>query len=153
LRTHATLVTSNLPFAEWTEVLGSVRLTGAVLDRLAHHVHILEMNGESFRLKNSWKKKDPGTHKSVQPGSPAALAFGGGFHFTLKRAALTGVAGFRSSRPQTPKRSPSARAPESFTMCASSVASTGNLDVLPGFTRTPAERLESAPNARFWKLG
>lgn len=56
----STLVTSNLPFAEWTEVLGSERLTGALLDRLTHHVHILEMNGDSFRLKNSRKKKDPG---------------------------------------------------------------------------------------------
>lgn len=54
----STLVTSNLPFAEWTEVLGSERLTGALLDRLTHHVHILEMNGESYRLKNSKKKKE-----------------------------------------------------------------------------------------------
>jgi DNA replication protein DnaC len=56
----STLVTSNLPFAEWTEILGSERLTGALLDRLTHHVHILEMNGESYRLKNSKKKKDSG---------------------------------------------------------------------------------------------
>ncbi len=56
----STLVTSNLPFAEWTEVFGSERLTGALLDRLTHHVHILEMNGNSFRLKNSRKKNDPG---------------------------------------------------------------------------------------------
>src|SRR5947207_8605215 len=56
----STLVTSNLPFAEWTEVLGSERLTGALLDRLTHHVHILEMNGDSFRLKDSRKKKEPG---------------------------------------------------------------------------------------------
>ena len=41
----ATLVTSNLPFDEWTSVFGSERLTGALLDRLTHHVHILEMNG------------------------------------------------------------------------------------------------------------
>ena len=47
------LVTSNLPFDEWTEVFGSERLTGPLLDRLTHHVHILEMNGESFRLKQS----------------------------------------------------------------------------------------------------
>jgi len=47
------LATSNLPFDEWTEVFGSQRLTGALLDRLTHHVHILEMNGESFRLKQS----------------------------------------------------------------------------------------------------
>jgi DNA replication protein DnaC len=49
----ATLVTSNLPFDEWTEILGSERLTGALLDRLTHHVHILEMNGESYRLAQS----------------------------------------------------------------------------------------------------
>jgi len=51
------LVTSNLPFDEWTEVFGSERLTGALLDRLTHQVHILEMNGESFRLTQSKKRK------------------------------------------------------------------------------------------------
>src|SRR6202050_4860996 len=56
----STLVTSNLPFNEWTEAFGSERPTGALLDRLTHHVHILEMNGDSFRLKSSRKKKDPG---------------------------------------------------------------------------------------------
>ncbi|MDQ3815422.1 MAG: IS21-like element helper ATPase IstB [Armatimonadota bacterium] len=50
---RATLVTSNLPFPEWTEILGSERLTGALLDRLTHHVHILEMNGPSYRLQHS----------------------------------------------------------------------------------------------------
>ena len=55
----ATLVTSNLPFNEWTEAFGSERLTGALLDRLTHHVHILEMNGESYRLKDS-KQRRPG---------------------------------------------------------------------------------------------
>lgn len=53
----STLVTSNLPFDEWTEVLGSERLTGALLDRLTHHVHILEMNGESYRLTQSKKRQ------------------------------------------------------------------------------------------------
>ena len=47
------LVTTNLPFDEWAQVFGSERLTGALLDRLTHHVHILEMNGESYRLKDS----------------------------------------------------------------------------------------------------
>ena len=47
------LFTTNLPFDEWTEVFGSERLTGALLDRLTHHVHILEMNGDSYRLKRS----------------------------------------------------------------------------------------------------
>ena len=45
------LVTSNLPFVEWTEVFGSERLTGALLDRLTHHVDILEMNGDSYRTQ------------------------------------------------------------------------------------------------------
>ncbi len=45
------LVTTNLPFDEWTEVFGSERLTGALLDRVTHHVHILEMNGDSYRLR------------------------------------------------------------------------------------------------------
>ena len=49
----STIVTSNLPFDEWTGVFGSERLTGALLDRLTHHVHILEVNGDSYRLKQS----------------------------------------------------------------------------------------------------
>ena len=55
----STMVTTNLPFDEWTEVFGSERLTGALLDRLTHHVHILEMNGESYRLKRSREKAAP----------------------------------------------------------------------------------------------
>ena len=53
----ATLITSNLPFDEWTETLGSERLTGALLDRITHHVNILEMNGESYRLAQSRARK------------------------------------------------------------------------------------------------
>ena len=53
----STLITSNLPFDEWTETFGSERLTGALLDRLTHHVSILEMNGESYRLANSTARK------------------------------------------------------------------------------------------------
>ena len=57
----STIVTSNLPFEEWTTVFGSQRLTGALLDRLTHHVHILELNGESYRLKQSKasRRRDP----------------------------------------------------------------------------------------------
>ena len=47
------LVTTNPPFDEWTEVFGSERLTGALLDRLTHRVHILEVNGESYLFKLS----------------------------------------------------------------------------------------------------
>ena len=53
----ATLITSNLPFDEWTETLGSERLTGALLDRITHHVSILEMNGDSYRLAQSRARK------------------------------------------------------------------------------------------------
>lgn len=51
------MLTSNLPFNEWTQTFGSERLTGALLDRLTHHVHIVEINGESYRLNH--KKKQP----------------------------------------------------------------------------------------------
>jgi DNA replication protein DnaC len=50
------IVTSNLPFESWTEVCGSERLTGAMLDRLTHRVHIIEANGESYRLGQSRKR-------------------------------------------------------------------------------------------------
>ena len=58
----STLITTNLPFDEWTEVFGSERLTGALLDRLTHLVHILEINGESYRFKRS-------RESAVIPGS------------------------------------------------------------------------------------
>jgi hypothetical protein len=55
----STIVTSNLPFEDWTSVLGSERLTGALLDRLTHHVSILAMNGDSYRLKESTGRRRP----------------------------------------------------------------------------------------------
>ena len=54
----AVLITSNFLFDEWTDTFGSERLTGALLDRLTHHIHILEMNAESFRLNHSRARKD-----------------------------------------------------------------------------------------------
>jgi DNA replication protein DnaC len=69
----STIVTSNLPFDEWTSVLGSERLTGALLDRLTHHVHILEMNGESYRLATS-KKRQRVAVKSKPEGKEDAEA-------------------------------------------------------------------------------
>jgi DNA replication protein DnaC len=50
------IVTTNLPFEQWTEVLGSERLTGALLDRLTHRVHILEANGPSYRLADAKRR-------------------------------------------------------------------------------------------------
>ena len=53
------LVTTNLPFDEWTEVFGPERLAGALLDRLTHHAHILKMSGECYRLKRSRETAAP----------------------------------------------------------------------------------------------
>ncbi len=62
------LVTTNLPFDEWTDVFGSERLTGALLDRLTHHVHILEMNGDSYRLKGS--RQDASASSTPEQAGP-----------------------------------------------------------------------------------
>ena len=66
----STIVTSNLPFDEWTGVFASERLTGALLDRLTHHVHILEMNGDSYRLNQSKRRarRIPAEDQSVETG-------------------------------------------------------------------------------------
>ena len=53
---QSVIVTTNLPFEQWAEVCGSERLTGAMLDRLTHRVHIIEANGESYRLKDSQRR-------------------------------------------------------------------------------------------------
>ena len=66
----STIVTSNLPFEEWTSIFGSQRLTGALLDRLTHHVHILELNGESYRLKQSKARR----RRAAQPSDEEAVA-------------------------------------------------------------------------------
>jgi len=50
------VVTTNLPFEQWAEVCGSERLTGAMLDRLTHRVHIVAANGESYRLRDSQRR-------------------------------------------------------------------------------------------------
>jgi DNA replication protein DnaC len=54
---HSLLVTTKLPFENWTEVLGSERLTGAALDRLTHRCHILETTGESYRLQDAKRRR------------------------------------------------------------------------------------------------
>jgi len=54
---NSMLVTTNLPFENWTEVLGSERLTGAALDRLTHRCHIVETKGESYRLQDANRRR------------------------------------------------------------------------------------------------
>lgn len=54
---YSLVVTTNLAFENWTEVLGSERLTGAALDRLTHRCHILETKGESYRLQDAKRRR------------------------------------------------------------------------------------------------
>jgi DNA replication protein DnaC len=54
---NSMIVTTNLPFENWTEVLGSERLTGAALDRLTHRCHIIETKGESYRLQDAKRRR------------------------------------------------------------------------------------------------
>jgi hypothetical protein len=69
----STLVTSNLPFDEWTSIFGSERLTGALLDRLTHHVHILEMDGSppARRHSRDWLKGKAKKPKCKTKESPS----------------------------------------------------------------------------------
>lgn len=60
---HSVMLTTNLAFEQWTEVFGSERLTGALLDRLTHRCHIIEANGESYRLRQARKKTKPKHHR------------------------------------------------------------------------------------------
>ena len=55
------IVTTNLPFERWTEVLGSERLVGATLDRLTHRCHLLEATGESYRLREARQRQSEPT--------------------------------------------------------------------------------------------
>lgn len=70
------IVTTNLPFSEWPQVFGDERLTGALLDRLTHRVHILEVDGDSYRLKASLKKRereDGAAHRTAEVAAAAEL--------------------------------------------------------------------------------
>ena len=56
---QSVVLTTNLGFEHWTEVLGNERLTGAALDRLTHRATIVEMTGESYRLQDARRRKKP----------------------------------------------------------------------------------------------
>jgi DNA replication protein DnaC len=58
------MVTTNLPFEAWAEIMGSERLTGALLDRLTHRVHIIEANGPSYRLEEARRRLKGQTSKA-----------------------------------------------------------------------------------------
>lgn len=65
---YSTVITTNLEFKDWTQVFGSQQLTAATLDRLTHRCHIVEMNGDSYRFRQSCsrklKSKNPNNTKS-----------------------------------------------------------------------------------------
>ena len=63
------VVTTNLPFERWTEVLGSERLVGATLDRLTHRYHLLEATGESYRLKEARRRRQTSGEGGARPES------------------------------------------------------------------------------------
>ena len=52
---HSTIITTNKPFGKWHEIFNDVILANAILDRLLHHSHIININGNSYRLKNKIK--------------------------------------------------------------------------------------------------
>ena len=54
------IITTNLPFGQWTEIFGDERLTGALLDRLTHRIHIVDIQGDSYRLKASLREQEGG---------------------------------------------------------------------------------------------
>jgi DNA replication protein DnaC len=64
------IVTSNLPFESWVDIFGCERLTGALLDRLTHRVHIIEANGPSYRLRQSKRRLQKGDTRSDEDASP-----------------------------------------------------------------------------------
>lgn len=53
----ALIVTTNLKFADWVQIFGDERLTAALLDRLTHHAHLIELVGESFRFRQRMQEK------------------------------------------------------------------------------------------------
>ncbi len=52
------IITTNLDFARWKEMFGDEALTGALLDRLTHRCHIIEMNGDSYRFKENLRMRE-----------------------------------------------------------------------------------------------
>ena len=72
------IVTTNLPFESWTEVLGSERLTGAALDRLTHRCQIIETKGESYRLRDARARiRRPPDNEQADPGDQREALEGG----------------------------------------------------------------------------
>ena len=59
------IITTNLPFSKWNEIFYTERMTTAILDRLIHHCHIIDLTGESYRFNQSLAKKKEGKKRKV----------------------------------------------------------------------------------------
>jgi DNA replication protein DnaC len=67
----STIITSNLPLDQWIDVFGTAELAGAVLERLTHHVHILQMNSESYRLRHGMPRRTQPPGSGSKRANPA----------------------------------------------------------------------------------
>ena len=70
---RSTIITSNKPFADWGTIFADVTLAGAMLDRILHHSHVLNLKGESYRLRSRAAAAGKGPRPSrnaPQVGSP-----------------------------------------------------------------------------------
>jgi len=71
------VITTNLPFADWPQIFANdQRMTGALLDRLTHHVHIIAIEGDSFRLKANAKSKKAAAAATVTAKTTTAAEVG-----------------------------------------------------------------------------
>jgi DNA replication protein DnaC len=72
--TRATVVTTNKPFAEWSEVFPNASCVVSLVDRLVHHADILQIEGESYRMKEARERAETKQHKTGK--SPTNKAAG-----------------------------------------------------------------------------
>lgn len=62
---HCTIITTNSPFSKWTEIFGDSMIANAILDRLLHHSHIINITGKSYRINDKIKNlSEPSSLKS-----------------------------------------------------------------------------------------
>lgn len=68
---RSTIITSNKPFADWGTIFADVTLASAMLDRILHHSHVLNLKGESYRLRSKTAGKGTRLPRNApQVGSP-----------------------------------------------------------------------------------
>ena len=66
------IITTNLPFADWPNTFaGDARLAGALIDRLTHRIHVIEMCGESYRLRQSLQATSEPTKSELTKTKPS----------------------------------------------------------------------------------